>query len=65
VKKKRFSVVQIVAVFKQVELGMPVADATRQFGVSEESSIAGSSSTRDCGPRKCENWVSSGRRTRG
>jgi putative transposase len=37
VKKKQFSVEQIVAVLKQVELGMPVADATRQFGVSEQT----------------------------
>ena len=35
--KKRFSVEQIVAVLKQVELGLPVADATRQIGVSEQS----------------------------
>jgi putative transposase len=37
VKKKRFSVEQIVAVLKQVELGMTVADATRQIGVSEQT----------------------------
>lgn len=36
-KKKRFSVEQIVAILKQVELGMPVADATRQFGISEQT----------------------------
>lgn len=36
-KKKRFSVEQIVAVLKQVELGMTVADATRQIGVSEQT----------------------------
>ncbi len=29
-KKKRFSVEQIVAVLKQAELGMPVADLIRQ-----------------------------------
>jgi putative transposase len=37
VKKKRFSVEQIVAVLKQVELGMMVADATRQVGISEQT----------------------------
>jgi putative transposase len=37
VKKKRFSVEQIVAVLKQVELGMKVADATRQVGISEQT----------------------------
>ena len=36
-KKKRFSVEQIVAVLKQVELGMTVADATRRIGVSEQT----------------------------
>ena len=35
-KRKRFSVEQIVAVLKQVELGTKVADATRQVGVSEQ-----------------------------
>ncbi len=34
-KRKRFSVGQIVAVLKQAELGMPVADITRQIGISE------------------------------
>jgi putative transposase len=37
VKKQRFSVEQIVAVLKQVELGMTVADVTRQVGVSEQT----------------------------
>jgi len=36
-KKRRFSVEQIVAVLKQVELGMTVGDATRQIGVSEQT----------------------------
>ena len=34
-KKKRFSVEQIVTALKQVELGMPVADLTRRLGISE------------------------------
>jgi putative transposase len=36
-KKKRFSVEQIVAILKQAELGMPVADVIRQVGVSEQT----------------------------
>jgi putative transposase len=36
-KKKRFSVEQIVAVLKQAELGMPVADLIRQVGISEKT----------------------------
>lgn len=34
-KRKRHSVEQIVAVLKQAELGMPVADLIRQVGISE------------------------------
>jgi putative transposase len=37
VKKKRFSVEQIVAVLKQAELGMAVADIVRQTGISEQT----------------------------
>jgi len=37
VKKSRFSVEQIVAVLKQAELGLPVADLIRQVGISEQS----------------------------
>ena len=36
-KKKRFSVEQIVAVLKQHELGLPVADLIRQVGISEQT----------------------------
>lgn len=36
-KKKRFSVEQIVAALKQIELGLTVADAARQMGVSEQA----------------------------
>ena len=35
-KKKRFSVDQIVSVLKQAELGLPVADLMRQVGISEQ-----------------------------
>jgi putative transposase len=37
VKKKRFSVEQIVAILKQAELGIPVAELIRQVGVSEQT----------------------------
>jgi len=36
-KNKRFSVEQIVAVLKQAELGLPVADLIRQMGISEQT----------------------------
>jgi putative transposase len=35
VKRKRFSVEQIVTALKQVELGMSVADLVRRLGISE------------------------------
>ncbi len=37
IKWKRFSVEQIVAVPKQAELGMGVADIIRQVGISEQT----------------------------
>ena len=36
-KRKRFSVEQIVAVLKQAELGTPVADLIRRIGISEQT----------------------------
>jgi putative transposase len=36
-KKKRFSVEQMVAVLKQAELGMPVAEVIRKVGISEQT----------------------------
>jgi putative transposase len=36
-KRKQFSVEQIVAVLKQAELGMSVADIIRQVGISEQT----------------------------
>ncbi len=36
-KRKRFSVEQIVAVLKQAELGMPVADLIRQVGIPQQT----------------------------
>jgi len=37
VKRKRFSVEQIVAVLKQAELGMAISDLIRQVGISEQT----------------------------
>jgi hypothetical protein len=36
-KKKRFSIEQIVAILKQAELGMSIADLIRQTGISEQT----------------------------
>jgi putative transposase len=36
-KRKRFSVEQIVAVLKQAELGLPVVELVRRFGISERT----------------------------
>lgn len=36
-KRKRFSVEQIVTVLKQAALGLPVADLVRQVGISEQT----------------------------
>jgi len=35
-KRKRFSVEQIVAILKQAEMGMPVAELIRRVGISEQ-----------------------------
>jgi putative transposase len=36
-KRKRYSVEQIVAILKQAELGLPVPDLIRQVGISEQT----------------------------
>lgn len=36
-KRKRFSVEQIVAVLKQAELGTPVSDLIRHVGIAEQT----------------------------
>ena len=36
-KRKRFSVEQIVAVMKQAEAGVPVAELIRKVGISEQT----------------------------
>ena len=38
-KKKRFSVEQIVATLKQIELGLPIAQAARQLGLSRAGDL--------------------------
>jgi putative transposase len=37
VRKSRVSIEQIVAMLKQVEMGMPIADVIRQLGISEQT----------------------------
>ena len=37
VKRKRFTVEQIVAVFKQTEMGTPVSDLIRHLGIAEQT----------------------------
>jgi putative transposase len=37
VKRKRFSVEQIVAVLKQAEMGLSVGEVIRQVGISEQT----------------------------
>jgi putative transposase len=41
VKRKRFSVEQIVGVLKQAELGVPVAELIRQVGITEQTLYRG------------------------
>lgn len=36
-KRKRFSVEQIVAVLKQAEVGVPVVEVCRQVGITEQT----------------------------
>jgi putative transposase len=36
-KKKRFSVEQIVGVLKQAEVGVPVAELIRKVGISDQT----------------------------
>lgn len=36
-RKSRFSIEQIVATLRQVEMGMAVADVIRQLGISEQT----------------------------
>ena len=36
-RRERFSVEQIIAILKQAEVGVPVADLIRQAGISEQT----------------------------
>lgn len=36
-KRKKFSVEQIVSILKQANLGLPIADLIRQVGISEQT----------------------------
>jgi len=52
-KKKRFSVEQIVGVLKQAEVGVPVAEVIRKAGISEQTfyrwkNLTWHSLSRDC-----------------
>lgn len=45
-KRKQYSVEQIVAALKQAELGMPVAGLVRHLGIPSRRNTAGKSSMR-------------------
>jgi hypothetical protein len=62
VKRKRFSVEQIVAVLKQAEIGVPVAELIRQVG---RLCNAGRSSTRGWKPTRFVSSSSCRRRMSG
>jgi putative transposase len=53
VKRKRFSVEQVVAVLKQAELGMPVADVIRQVGISEQTFYRWKKQYAGCSRTRC------------
>ena len=50
-KKKRFSVEQIVSVLKQAELGVPVAEVIRKVGISEQDLLSMEEAVRWYGDR--------------
>ncbi len=45
-RKKRFSVEQMIGVLKQAEVGVPVAEVIRKAGISEQTFIDGRRSMR-------------------
>jgi putative transposase len=61
-KRKRFSVEQVVAVLKQAEVGVAVAELIRQVGSPSRLCIAGRSSTRDWKPIRSASSNSSRKR---
>jgi hypothetical protein len=48
VKRKRYSVEQIVAILKPAEVGVPVAELIRQAGISEQTFYRWKNSTLGC-----------------
>lgn len=64
IKKKRFSVEQIVALLTKAELGMAVADLIRHIEFSERRFFAGRSSTRGRSRTGYRSSSSSGRERR-
>jgi hypothetical protein len=65
VKRKRFSVEQIVAVLKQAGIGVPVAELIRQVGIIEQTRIDGRSSTRVWRRTRCASSGNCRKRTHG
>lgn len=47
-RRRRFSVEQIVTVLKQAELGVPVAELIRQLGSPSKPCTAGKKQVRHC-----------------
>jgi hypothetical protein len=62
-KKKRFSLEQIVGVLKQPEVGVPVAELIRKAGISEQTFTDGRLSMRAWGWIRSGRWRSCRRRT--
>ena len=50
-KRKRFSVEQIVAVLKQAEVGVPVAELIRQVGITEQTLLSMEKTVQGTGDR--------------
>jgi hypothetical protein len=44
-RKKRFTVEQMIGVLKQAQVGVPVAEVIRKAGISEQRSTVGRRST--------------------
>jgi hypothetical protein len=64
-KKKRFSVEQIIGVLKQAQIGVPVAEVIRKAGSASRRSIAGSRNTQALKWIRSARWRSCRKRTSG
>lgn len=64
-KKKRFSVEQIVGVLKQAEVGGPVAEVIGRQGSASRRSTAGRRSMRAWRWIRCARWLNCRKRTCG